>query len=288
MGRNGNSLAPAGSPRSPPLRREARPTLIVLASLAAMVTIFLADVADGKDIWLHVLYLFPIGVLAFYCRGLAAAIIGLLLAFAFQLLTLFDYDLPMASVVANMFIGLAANLLTAGLARLARSRSIALEVLATTDALTGLLNRRGFEAIAEREIARQGRYGGTFSLALLDLNRFKQLNDTRGHEEGDRALRLLGDILRANLRQVDSAARIGGDEFVILMPQTEATDGAALCRKLSSLIVEQMAEAGLPLTASVGMVSCDRAPDSLAGLMQQADEAMYAEKARVRGASGAS
>jgi diguanylate cyclase (GGDEF)-like protein len=265
---------------------ESQSAPIVVLGILAIGAIFLLDLADGREIWLHILYIFPIGALAFSCAGITPVVIGVLLSLVFHVLTLSSYGLPTAAMTANILIALAANALIAGLARLVRSGSIAMETLATTDALTGLHNRRGFETVAEREIARNKRYGSTFSLALLDLNQFKLLNDSKGHDVGDQALRLFADVLRTSIRRVDFAARIGGDEFVIMMPRTEGKDCAALCEKLSSIIVGRMKDAGFDLTASVGYVCSDEAPDSsLTALIQKADEAMYAAKGESRGTS---
>jgi diguanylate cyclase (GGDEF)-like protein len=263
---------------------ESQSATIAILSILAIGAIFVVDLADGKEIWLHILYVFPIGVLALSCAGITPVVIGVLLSLVFLVITLLGYGLPTAAVTANMLIALAAYALVAGLTRLARTSAIAMEILATTDALTGLHNRRSFEKLAEQEIARTIRYGSTFSLALLDLNQFKLLNDSRGHGVGDEALRLLADVLRTNIRRVDFAARIGGDEFAIMMPGTDGTNCAALCEKLSSIIVDRMKEAGFALTASVGYVCSHDAPDlSLSVLMQKADEAMYAAKCCLRG-----
>jgi diguanylate cyclase (GGDEF)-like protein len=258
---------------------ESQSATIAILSILAIGAIFLVDLAIGKEIWLHILYVFPIGVLALSCAAIAPVVIGVLLSLVFLVLTLFSYGLPTVAVTANLLIALAAYMLVAVLTRLARSSAIAMEILATTDALTGLHNRRSFEKFAEQEIARNIRYGSTFSLALLDLNQFKLLNDSRGHGVGDEALRLFADVLRENIRCVDFAARIGGDEFAVVMPGTDAKNCAALCEKLSSIIVDRMKQAGFALTASVGYVCSHDAPESsLSVLMQRADEAMYAAK----------
>jgi diguanylate cyclase (GGDEF)-like protein len=258
---------------------ESQSATIAIFSILAIGAIFLVDLVDGREIWLHILYVFPIGVLALSCAAVTPVVIGVLLSLVFLVLTLLSYGLPTAAVTANMLIAFAAYTLVAGLTRVARSNSIAMEILATTDELTGLHNRRSFEKLAEQEIARNIRYGSAFSLALLDLNQFKLLNDSRGHGVGDQALRLFADVLRTNIRRLDFAARIGGDEFAIMMPGTDGKSCAALCEKLSSIIVDRMKEAGFALTASVGHVCNHDAPDSsLTVLMQKADDAMYAAK----------
>ena len=256
-----------------------RPGAIFLTSILAMAAIFCVDLADGSEIWSQVFYLFPICAIAFSCERLTWVMVGVLLSVVLQLLTFLAYTISAPSVIANWLITLAASAMTVGLARVARSRFARIETLATTDDLTGLHNRRGLESLAEREIARQKRHGGAFSLAVVDLDRFKELNDSKGHEVGDRALRYLGNVLRESTRHSDSIARLGGDEFTILMPNTQETDCAALCQQLSAAIARQMKDAGFAITASIGYTTCNDAPDSVATAIQKADEAMYAAKA---------
>jgi diguanylate cyclase (GGDEF)-like protein len=114
---------------------------------------------------------------------------------------------------------------------------------------------------------------------MLDLDRFKELNDSRGHNSGDRALSLLGDVLRTHTRRADALGRLGGDEFVILMPSTSETDCATMCEALSATIAERMAESGFAVTASIGHVTFKDPPESLALALRRADQAMYAAKA---------
>lgn len=252
---------------------------IALVSFLAMLTIFGVDLADGSQVWSQALYVFPICAIALFCDRLAWVVFGVLLALVFQLLTFAAYQISGLLVVANSAIALATGTLVAALARVARSRFASVASAATTDFLTGLNNRRGFEVIAEREITRQHRYGGVFSLVALDLDRFKSLNDSQGHDAGDRALRLLAAVLQESVRQADSIGRLGGDEFVILMPQTQETECAHLCQQLSATIAHRMDAAGFAVTASIGHTTYERPPHSVAIGLQEADEAMYAAKA---------
>ncbi len=144
--------------------------------------------------------------------------------------------------------------------------------------MTGLLNRRSFETIAKLEIERMKRNGGVFSLALLDLDGFKSLNDSSGHHAGDLALQLLATILREKLRHTDTIARLGGDEFVILMPYTTAPECGSLCQHLSMRIAAQMAASAFPVTARIGCTTYLQAPESMSAALQKADRAMYAAK----------
>lgn len=129
------------------------------------------------------------------------------------------------------------------------------------DALTGLLNRRGFEAKFKAEIERCTRFKLSFSIILLDMDKFKFINDTYGHPAGDAVLIEFSTRLSQLLRSVDSFARIGGDEFIIILPETHPTDGLSVARKLHHSInstlfpIDESRNATLPVTASIG-VAC--------------------------------
>jgi diguanylate cyclase (GGDEF)-like protein len=251
---------------------------IYLASILAMVSIFALDLSDGPKVWLHVLYVFPISTIAFHSERGSSIVIGVITAIAFQLLTLIAYDMSAFAILINLIVALASGALIAVLTRMARLNIARIEALAVTDSLTGVHNRRGLESVVDREIARQRRYGGVFSLVILDLDRFKQLNDFRGHDVGDLALRLIGDVLRDTTRRSDSIARLGGDEFAVVMPNTPKTECATLCRYLSTTIACRMARANFAITASIGSATFEQAPDSVSTALRIADGAMYAVK----------
>lgn len=111
-----------------------------------------------------------------------------------------------------------------------------LRALAQQDPLTGLPNRRSLEALLEKEVSRAQRYGSHLSLAFLDLNRFKQVNDTRGHDVGDRLLCHVASLLRNYVRHIDIVARFAGDEFVLLLPQTPLQEAQVLLERVQQQI----------------------------------------------------
>jgi diguanylate cyclase (GGDEF)-like protein len=252
---------------------------VYLASILAMVSIFGLDLADGSKIWLNVLYVFPVAASAFYCECAMLAALGVAAAGGLQLLTLIAYEMSAWSIAANIVIELASAAVIAIIARSARSKIVRMEALTVTDELTRLPNRRGVESVIRREIIKQRRYGGVLSVAVLDLDRFKEVNDYQGHAVGDRALRLIGEVLSRCTRESDSVARLGGDEFVIVMPDTQGTECAALCRSLSRAIFRRMTVADLSITASIGFATFEEAPGSVSMALQKADRAMYAVKA---------
>jgi diguanylate cyclase (GGDEF)-like protein len=165
----------------------------------------------------------------------------------------------------------------------------ALERLALTDALTGLYNRHAGEQAIAREAARNRRTGSGLSLALLDLDNFKLVNDLHGHEAGDRVLAEVGLILKASFRASDLAIRWGGDEFLILLPDV-ALGGAAAFAERARMQVEALSFSGVGrVTLSAGVVEVGRKEDALVAL-KRADANLYAAKAggrnRVTSAAG--
>jgi diguanylate cyclase (GGDEF)-like protein len=126
-----------------------------------------------------------------------------------------------------------------------------LQVNAVTDPLTGLYNRRVFSEGFEKELNRARRYGLPLGLVMLDLHRFKEVNDKHGHPGGDEVLRAAATTLKKALRTSDSAFRIGGDEFAVLLPQTDADAALALSRRIETVFAETLHS--LPLTVTVSM-----------------------------------
>jgi diguanylate cyclase (GGDEF)-like protein len=150
--------------------------------------------------------------------------------------------------------------------------------LSSTDELTGLPNRRAFVERAELELARMRRTGATTTVAYLDVDGFKAVNDGHGHERGDEVLRRIADVLTQRLRATDLAARLGGDEFAILLLDTDATHASSLLRSLRTAIATETMARGLPVTVSVGATTYRRAPASVTALLRQPDALLYEVK----------
>lgn len=153
--------------------------------------------------------------------------------------------------------------------------------LSTTDGLTQLYNRRYFMEQVAREEARARRYGRPLSLVILDVDHFKEINDRHGHVGGDHVLRQLATLLRANLRQEDLLGRYGGEEFAILLPETDAEGGRSMAEKIRNLVESarfQFEEESIAVTVSAGISST--APDTQdhEDLLRSADEKLYEAK----------
>ncbi|MDM4767035.1 sensor domain-containing diguanylate cyclase [Pelomonas sp. SE-A7] len=152
-------------------------------------------------------------------------------------------------------------------------------LLATVDELTGLSNRRGFEALSRHALGLCRRLGRPGVLLFFDLDGFKSINDERGHAEGDRALQAFARILRSTFRESDVVARLGGDEFAVLLTNATPQDCDRALQRLTTAIYEHNAVAAYPLRYSVGRADFDpaRHPDA-ATLLAEADQLMYRHK----------
>lgn len=154
--------------------------------------------------------------------------------------------------------------------------------LSRTDALTGLPNRRYFLERLDTTMSLAQRHGLPLALVMADLDHFKRINDTHGHETGDRVLRTFADTLRAQCRREDLPCRFGGEEFLILLPQTKAEAGIVLAERVRTVFAETpMPVPGTVCTASFG-VAAIQTDDTAGGLIARADEALYAAKAQGR------
>lgn len=158
-----------------------------------------------------------------------------------------------------------------------------LEFVAHTDSLTKLANRREFFRVAEIELHRRRRYGGNTSLIMLDVDFFKHVNDTFGHPGGDRVLVFLADVLRKSVRHTDVVARVGGEEFAILLPETPLEGALLLAEKLRATVQKSSIEAeGVPtinITVSLGVTTATEDRNgSTESLYAAADHALYAAK----------
>ncbi|HYU28556.1 MAG TPA: GGDEF domain-containing protein [Gemmatimonadales bacterium] len=186
-------------------------------------------------------------------------------------------DTPMLWRVFNGLAYLAVlGIAMAGLQTLRRSQA-QLARLVTQDALTNVLNARAFVDRLGQELDRNRRYPRSLALMYMDLDNFKVINDTHGHQTGDAVLRLVADAMRSSVRQADVVGRLGGDEFAVLMPETDAQLADAAARRLIAGLRNVFK--GTPnVTASIGVVACTATDASSDDLLRRADQAMYDAK----------
>lgn len=151
------------------------------------------------------------------------------------------------------------------------------EQLSVTDALTGLLNRRYIEQRLNEEVKRSNRHGFPMSFMMLDVDHFKSYNDEFGHPAGDEALKLVGSVIRDTLRAADVAARFGGEEFAILLPQTMPDEAAVIAERIRGN-VEKAKFPHRPVTMSIGVASCSAELCSSQNIVSAADKSLYEAK----------
>jgi len=182
---------------------------------------------------------------------------------------------PERDVSMAMTLGMTGSLLIENL--LLRRRRQRAQKFALTDSLTRLFNRRMGLVTLDQELARAARSEQSMTVLMCDLDHFKQLNDAHGHLQGDLALRATADMLRQTLRRSDTICRYGGEEFLVVLPDTTADEATVLATRLFTAVQVRGEEMGLPVTISIGLTNY-RAGDSVESILQRADHALYASK----------
>jgi diguanylate cyclase (GGDEF)-like protein len=255
--------------------------VVLLIGVLAIAAIAGLDYVTGPRLLLNVFYLLPVMFVAWLT---ASSVYGLLAVLATFLVGPLEayldgfhfYSLPVAAWNAGMRAAVfcIVILLLAEVSRLVDR----LQAQSQTDELTGVANRRAFFEVATGEIERSRRYHHELSLAYIDIDRFKIVNDRDGHALGDRALVALASVARATVRTVDTVARLGGDEFVILMPETDASVALPLAERLCTACSKAAGSGERTVTCSVGLVTFVRPPHDLEELLGRADALMYEAK----------
>jgi len=252
--------------------------LFVALSGALLVLVGVVDYLTGREVALSLFYLLPI-----FASTLAAGLhIGLVMATG-ATICWFLADVLLSpgidwihywnTAIRGTFFLVFVLLLNRVFQALERERS-----LARTDLLTGLGNTRSFLEDVNNEIGRSRTTGAPLSLAYLDCDNFKQVNDERGHEAGDDVLRHVAATVRASVRAEDVVARLGGDEFAVLLPNAGPDDGLAVLERVRTAVHEASVTSGTGVSLSVGLVSFMVPPDPARESLKNADALMYEAK----------
>jgi len=164
-----------------------------------------------------------------------------------------------------------------------RSSSDRQEALARTDYLTKAVNGRAFFDILRLELDRSRRHERPFTLVYIDLDNFKSINDSLGHNTGDRVLQKTVSAVKSQVRITDTVARLGGDEFALLFPETNRAAAETVVTKIRDRVLEEMSHEGWPVTVSIGVLTCSDSkcfdPDlEMNQLVKQVDDLMYVSK----------
>ena len=218
----------------------------------------------------------------FFLLGSVSGLIGTMVtAFTVMAFLPFHYLTYKALDFGLMVDGILMSLALADRVKLVREEKLRAELASRTDALTGLQNRRAYEEVSQREEERLKRYGGDLSVIMLDINRFKQVNDIHGHACGDALLRQVSARIRHHIRSNDHAFRMGGDEFLILLPNTDREQAILMAERLRQIIADKpilFHGKALQTSISLGVAQYRSSDNALDGLLRRADEAMYLEK----------
>ena len=262
--------------------RQDRLQRIVCIALALLMTGVLGwvDCHQRGDRALSLLYLLPIGMATWFGGPWRGALLSLLSAGLWLGADLRSHrqPLPLGTVTWNAVVGLDFFLtLTFTLSFLKRLLEREQEQ-ARTDALTGLANGRSFYELAGVELERARRHRHPITLAYVDLDNFKAVNDRFGHATGDDCLRMVGGLLRGHVRAADIVARLGGDEFAILLAETPFAQAGQALGKVREMLNGAMAARGWPVTVSIGAMAFVDLPDTAHEMIRQVDALMYSVK----------
>ena len=253
---------------------------IAAASLLGILLVGYIDFAVGIEIRVFPLYFLPL-LLATWFFGRAGALTSSVAAAVVwviaQLFAGRHYSQPYVWVINFFTQGVAFVVVSMLIAQLQRSFQKE-RAHSRTDHLTGLANSRSFYEQAEAIANLCRRNLRPMSLAFLDLDNFKHVNDTLGHEQGDAVLRKVAEILISSLRASDIAGRIGGDEFGVLLPDTAAADAHVILEKVRSRLAQTPQLQACSVTASIGAVFSNQAPTDIHAMLKIADELMYSAK----------
>jgi diguanylate cyclase (GGDEF)-like protein len=251
--------------------------------LTLSLTFFLGwlDYRMESEVILSVFYLIPIFLSAWFLNEWTAVVISLLCG----ALAAYDREVLSGEVARNIWIAawavtsrLMVFLFTVWvLGRLRRSLE-SIREMAITDSLTGAYNARAFFELLQKEIERSQRYGHPLSLMYLDIDDFKMINDSLGHQTGNSILAAVAAALRSSVRRMDIVARLGGDEFSVLLPETDNEAARRTVARLQQASIRDTARYGHQVTISVGVVTYYRMDVTADDIIRKADDLMYRVK----------
>lgn len=256
------------------------PILWAFVAFVLVVGIGVLDVVTGYELGFSLFYLLPISLATWFGDrrlGLATSVASAAAWLLADGLTGHPYShsaIPYWNTGIRFGFFLIVTLLMSALQDALRQE----QVLARTDGLTGAVNARFFTELLRVEMVRAERFARPLSLAYMDLDNFKTVNDSLGHSEGDKLLRQIAHKTKTQLRKSDMVARMGGDEFAILLPETDDAQARTVMAKLQTGLLGEMRAHGWSVTFSIGVLTCRVMPKSTDEIIRLADDAMYTAK----------
>jgi diguanylate cyclase (GGDEF)-like protein len=261
------------------------PASILILAACGVVLVGAVDYVTGYEVSTSLFYLGPVAVAAWYAGRWPGVLIALTSCVSWYVADVaaghqyFYPAIPIWNALVRFGFFVIASLLLTAL----RESLLAQRQLAQIDDLTGLYGRRVFTDRLEHDLALAQRRRSAITLAYVDLDNFKALNDGHGHAEGDRVLRATGGVLKSSLRQADTAARIGGDEFALLLPDTDGEGAQQVIGKIARELREALAASPFAVIFSIGVVTFSEPRLSAAEAVAAADALMYAVKRKGKG-----
>jgi len=255
-------------------------TFIITVGLLLVVLLGVINCLSGPDVSFLIFYTAPIILAAWYVGRNAGFLMCAASGSSWVVVAVLTHEhyaspfIPYWNVSVLLgFILILSYIVSAFKRSLEKERE-----LARTDYLTGTVNGRFFMELAEAEITRARRHGRPFTVAYMDVDDFKLVNDRFGHSAGDALLRTVAESVKGSVRAIDVVARLGGDEFAVLMPETDGHAAEVATRRIRRDLLEVARRNGWPVTYSIGVVTWDTPPHSVDEMLRTADDLMYAAK----------
>lgn len=259
-----------------------KPKLAVVSGFISIALILMVDILSPLDYRLVSLYLFPTAIIALNAKSFKVVLLALfMLMLCENYLIIEEHHFEWGYTQADIFnfsIRLLSTLLIIGLARALRRSQLRVNLMANTDSLTGLWNRRWARTVIEQAIARLTEKGEIFSVALIDVNDFKKINDVRGHLVGDQVLTKIAHELRKFSSDNTSLYRLGGDEFLVAALKTNEVQMRQLSSDIVKTVNQVMQDSGYPVSLSIGSATYSHTPKSVSEILHQVDLEMYRNK----------
>jgi diguanylate cyclase (GGDEF)-like protein len=257
---------------------EKRNTLFwVITGIACIAVIGGIDYLTGYEIAFSLFYLFPVALITWFTGkrpGIAVSIASALIWLLADIKSGQTYT-HAAIFVWNSLIRLSFFIIVTFLLSALRESHQLEKEMARLDSLTGAANTRFFSELVRMEIERSLRNRQPFTLVYVDLDNFKSVNDQFGHSMGDKALCAIVKQAKSLLRKVDVVARIGGDEFAILLPETNQAAAKVAIQRVQNGLLDEMRRNNWPVTFSMGVLTCIKTTQTSDDLIKRADELMY-------------
>jgi diguanylate cyclase (GGDEF)-like protein len=254
--------------------------VLILVGFVLTGVIGIVDFLLGYEMSFSVFYVLPVAIVTWLTSrrfGLVTSLVGAFVWLAADLTSGHTYSHALIPIW-NTFIRLAFFVIITLLLSALKKAAEREREFARVDNLTGAANPRLFYDLARMEIDRFRRYKHPFTLAYIDLDNFKAVNDRFGHPTGDHVLRIVASSARKFLRKTDVIARLGGDEFALLLPETNEESARIALSKIHDGLLEEMRIENWPITFSIGVLTCNVAPHTTEELVRMADKLMYSVK----------